>query len=63
MALMLQWADHRIEVRERKIRWFINDVLMAEGESETAMHGYFGMRHRYDRNTRIDDFQILKQEP
>jgi hypothetical protein len=59
LALMHQWADHRIEVRKRHIRWFINEDLVLEGEAQQAgLHGFFGIRQRYERNTCYDDFQI-----
>ena len=59
-AFMHVWADHLIEIRSTGVSWFMNDRLMVSGEMEgTTGKGYFGIRQRYDRNTRYDDFHIL----
>lgn len=53
------WANHKIEVRGESIKWYCNDFIMAEGEIEGLKPGYFGIRHRYERNTFYDDFKII----
>jgi hypothetical protein len=60
MALMRQWANHRIEVRDSTIAWYLNEELMAKGTSKgVPLHGLFGIRHRYDRNTCYRKFKII----
>ncbi len=60
MALMHTWAKHRIEVRHGWIIWYINEQMIGMKElSEETTHGYFGIRQRYERNTRYDDYQII----
>lgn len=60
MALRHVWARHRIEVRDGRVAWYINDVLLGMNEqSGNPPHGYFGIRQRYERNTRYDDVQII----
>lgn len=60
MALMRTWASHKIEVREDQVSWYIDEKLMASGQfSGKSLHGYFGIRQRYDRNTRYDDVKIV----
>ncbi len=58
-AYMRQWVQHRIEVRGKQVRWFQNGERMLEGEVEGLPRGgYFGLRQRYERGTRIDDVRI-----
>lgn len=59
MALMQSWADHLIEVRQDSVTWYINGVLLASmSDINIPLSGYFGIRQRYDRNTRYDDVMI-----
>lgn len=60
MALMQTWIDHRIEVRGSSISWVMDGELIYAGTvSGKPLHGYFGIRQRYDRNTRYDDVKIV----
>ncbi len=59
MALMRAWSRHRIEIRESTIDWYLNNKLIANGTTHgRPTHGYFGIRHRYDRNTCYRHFKI-----
>ena len=60
MALMNTWAEHRIEVRGNFIAWYINDSIVMMGEQyDYSTDGHFGIRQKYDRNTRYDDVRIM----
>ena len=60
MALMFAWTSHRITIRGQEISWYINEKLVAAGAvAGKSTHGYFGIRQRYDRNTRYDDVKII----
>lgn len=57
-ASFRKWAEHRIEVVGQHIRWSKNGEVLAEGVADQPLHGYFGIRHRYERGTRYDDVRI-----
>jgi hypothetical protein len=52
------WAEHQIDVQGQQVKWTCNNKLMAEGTIEGLKPGYFGIRHRYERNTYYDDVKI-----
>lgn len=59
-AFMFTWTSHRIAVRDEVISWYLNDEKVATGTVPgVSSHGYFGIRQRYDRNTRYDDVKII----
>ena len=59
MILMHTWADHRIEVRDNWVAWYINDALVSLAElSDAPIHGYFGIRQLDGPDTRFDDVKI-----
>lgn len=58
MALNHQWTDHNIKVNNDSLAWFVNEHLMIKGKVDHPTHGYFGIRHRYERGTRYDDVAI-----
>lgn len=60
LALLHSWAEHRIEVRDNWVAWYINDSLIGMEEFPgTSVFGYFGIRQKNDRNTRYDDVKII----
>lgn len=59
-AGMRVWKHHRLEVRGKHVRWFQDGApLMAAAVPGLSRGGHFGLRHRYDRNTRYDDVRIV----
>jgi hypothetical protein len=59
-AYMFTWTSQKISVRGDVISWYINDELVALAAAPgRSLHGYFGIRQRYDRNTRYDDVKII----
>jgi hypothetical protein len=52
------WAQHQIDVQGQQVKWTCNNRLMAEGTIDGLKPGYFGIRHRYERNTWYDDIKI-----
>jgi hypothetical protein len=60
MALMHQWANHTIKVRGDSVSWFTEGILMASSVVPgKPKAGYFGIRQRYERNTKYDDVKIV----
>jgi hypothetical protein len=57
-AFAHEWAQHQIDVRGQQVKWTCNNKLMAEGIIDGLKPGYFGIRHRYERNTYYDDVKI-----
>ena len=58
-AAMKRWAQHRIEVDGKQVRWLQDGKLLLEGRIEKLRPGgYFGIRQRYERGTRYDDVSI-----
>lgn len=58
-AWMRQWVQHRITVDGKNIQWTQNGKLTVNGHAESlSAGGYFGIRQRYERGTRYDDFLI-----
>lgn len=58
-GLTHQWARHRFVFRNDSAYWYANDVLMISGSVPSdSIYGYFGIRQRYERGTRYDDFLI-----
>ncbi len=58
-AFAHEWAQHRIDVQGQQVKWTCNNELMAEGTIDGLKPGYFGIRHRYERNTFYDDVKIV----
>ncbi|MFW6290320.1 MAG: hypothetical protein ACOC0R_05065 [Mariniphaga sp.] len=58
-AFAHEWAHHRIDVQGKQVKWTCNNILMADGTIDGLQPGYFGIRHRYERNTYYDDFKII----
>jgi hypothetical protein len=50
-AFAHEWAQHKIDVQGQQVKWTCNNKLMAEGIIDGLKPGYFGIRHRYERNT------------
>mgnify|MGYP001821891237 CR=1 FL=1 len=62
-ALMRRWVGHRIECDGTNVRWYQNNHLMLEGDAQRDLSGgYFGIRQRYERDTRYDDARIVIEE-
>lgn len=58
-AFSHKWARHRIVFRNDSCYWYVNDVLITAGSVPSdSINGYFGIRQRYERGTRYDDFLI-----
>lgn len=57
-ALRKRWVQHRIEVKVDHLSWFQDHKLMGDKKVEIDSHGYFGIRHRFERGTRYGDFKI-----
>lgn len=60
-ALMNRWVQHRIVVDGNHIEWTQNGTMMLAGKADSlSPGGYFGIRHRFERGTRYDDFLITE---
>ncbi len=59
MAFSHQWVEHTIEVQGNSIRWNINEHPVGKAEIAGPKSGYFGIRQKYERGTRYDDFKII----
>jgi hypothetical protein len=60
-AFMHKWASHMIKVRGDSIYWSVNGIILSKGKTTgKSSSGYFGIRQRYERGTRYDDFKITQ---
>ena len=57
-AFQEEWASHRIQIRGSNLRWTINELVLVDDTITEPISGYFGIRQKYERGTRYDDFQI-----
>ncbi len=57
-AFQEEWASHRIQIRDSNLRWTINELVLVDDTITEPISGYFGIRQKYERGTRYDDFQI-----